>query len=79
MNSIYPRLATLIASTFGIPEQQISPDATFEDLEFDSLALVELALTVQQEFGVEIKDDAITSQDTLARAAELIDITGVTA
>jgi|HubBroStandDraft_5_1064220.scaffolds.fasta_scaffold1573651_1 acyl carrier protein len=79
MDSIYPRLATLIASTFGIPEQQISPDATFEDLEFDSLALVELALTVQQEFGVEIKDDAITSQDTLARAAELIDITGVTA
>lgn len=79
MGTVYPRLASMIASSFGIPEHQITPDTTFEDLEFDSLALVELALTVEQEFGVKIEEDALNGQDTLARAAELIDITGVAA
>jgi acyl carrier protein len=75
MNTVYSRLVEMIITGFGIPEQQISPDATFDDLEFDSLALVELALTVQEEFGVTIEDGALVSSDTLARAAELIDIT----
>jgi acyl carrier protein len=77
MNTVYPRLAELIAASFGIPEREINPDVTFEDLELDSLALVELVLTVEQEFGVTIGDDALKSQDTLAHAAELIDIKDV--
>lgn len=79
MDTVYPRLVSLVATSFGIPEDQITPDTTFEDLEFDSLALVELAVSVQQEFGVEIEEDALDAKDTLARAAELIDITGVKA
>jgi acyl carrier protein len=79
MDTIYPQLASLIASSFGIPEDQITPDTTFEDLEFDSLALVELAVVVQHEFGLKIEDDALDAGDTLARAAELIDITGAKA
>ena len=36
-------------------------------------------MIVEQEFGLKIEDDALDANDTLARAAELIDITGVKA
>lgn len=79
MNTVYPRLVRLVVTGFGIPEDQVTPDATFEDLEFDSLALVELAVSVQEEFGIAIEEGAVTPQDTLTRVAELIDNTGVKA
>jgi acyl carrier protein len=79
MDTVYPRLVSLITSSFGIHEEQITPDTTFEDLEFDSLDLVELAVIVQQEFGLKIEEDALDATDTLTRAAELIDITGIKA
>jgi acyl carrier protein len=79
MDTVFPRLAQLIATNFGIPEKQITPDTTFEDLEFDSLALVELAVTVKGQFGVEIEEDAVTVEDTLSRVAELIEIIGIKA
>lgn len=79
MDTVYYKLVAMIANGFGVPEDQITPETTFEDLEFDSLALVELAVSVKEEFGVEIEEGTVTAQDTLARVAELIDITGVKA
>jgi acyl carrier protein len=79
MDSVYARLVSLITSNFGIPEDQVTPDTTFDDLEFDSLALLELSVVVQHEFGLKIEEGALDATDTLARAAELIDITGIKA
>jgi acyl carrier protein len=72
MNTVYDRLAMLITGGFGIPEREISPQVTFGDLELDSIALVELALAVEEEFGVKIPDGELSDTDDLARAAHLI-------
>ncbi|MFC3998991.1 acyl carrier protein [Nocardiopsis sediminis] len=69
----YDRLVDLLVTRFQVDREAISPDATFEELELDSLFLVELLLVVQSELGVEISEDATSPQDTVQHAAGLID------
>jgi acyl carrier protein len=40
---------------FGADRTAISPEATFNDLEIDSLDMVELGQSVKREFGIELK------------------------
>ncbi|MFC4565047.1 acyl carrier protein [Nocardiopsis mangrovi] len=69
----YDLLVELLATRFQVDRADISPDATFEDLDVDSLLLTELLLVVESELGVEISEDAASPQDTVRRAAELIE------
>ncbi|MFD9903496.1 acyl carrier protein [Streptomyces sp. NPDC059063] len=68
MEPVYDVMARLLAEHFGVPEDQIRPDATFEALEFDSLARVELAMLLADTLGVSLPEDQ--ADMTLAEAAE---------
>ncbi|MBS2964639.1 hypothetical protein KGA66_16400 [Actinocrinis puniceicyclus] len=72
MANSYDALVDLLVHRFDVDPAKITPQATFEDLEIDSLFMVELLLVVQAELGVELSDDAATPRDTIAKAAELI-------
>nr|MDT0663707.1 acyl carrier protein [Micromonospora sp. DSM 115978] len=72
MNDVYDRLVKLLTTGFGLRADEVSPELSFNDLELDSLALVELAMTAQEEFGVKISDDELSPQDTVAQAVEII-------
>jgi acyl carrier protein len=72
MTAMYDTLVDLLVNRFEVDRAEIKPDVTFEDLEMDSLFLVELLLVVQQEIGVKISEDAASPRDTIERAAELI-------
>ncbi|MCD0484165.1 acyl carrier protein [Streptacidiphilus sp. ASG 303] len=72
MNDVYGRLVKLLVSGFGLEPKEIAPDDTFSGLELDSLALVELSIAAQEEFGVPISDDDLGPNDTVAHAAEVI-------
>ncbi|WP_416971083.1 acyl carrier protein [Streptomyces sp. 4F14] len=78
MSDIYHRMVTLLQTSFGLEADEISPEQTFNDLELDSLAMVELSLAAQEEFGVQVGDEDISAQDTVSRAAEVIEAKGVT-
>lgn len=73
MSDTYERLVSLLAEGFGLEAGEIDPERTFSELEMDSLALVELGLTAQQEFGVTIADEDIQSDDTISQAAKTIE------
>lgn len=73
MTAMYDTLVDLLVDRFEVDRADISPEATFEDLDMDSLFLVELLLVVQHEIGVKISEDAASPRDTIARAAELIE------
>jgi len=77
MNSIEDRLVRLIGDRFGLAPEELGPDVTFRELEFDSLGLVELAVIAQDEFGVPVSDDEFTSEHTLRTAAGLLADKGV--
>lgn len=52
------RLKKIIAEQLSVPEEEITPDASFiEDLNADSLDLVELIMSLEEEFGVKISDE----------------------
>jgi acyl carrier protein len=57
---------------FGEERENITPQARFEDLEVDSLDLVELAQIVEDEYGVEIKDSDLDKVETVGDVVDLI-------
>jgi len=56
----------------GTEPEAITPEATFEDLEVDSLDLVELAQVVEERFGVTIKGSEVAKIANLGEAAAWI-------
>ena len=65
------RVAEALAS-FGPDPSEITSDATFEELDIDSLDLVELAQIVEDEYGVVLKGEDMKELKTVGDAVELI-------
>jgi acyl carrier protein len=57
--------------SFG-PEGDVSRDSTFEELDVDSLDLVELAQIADEEYGVELKSEDMKDLKTVGDAVDLI-------
>ncbi|EWC62832.1 Acyl carrier protein [Actinokineospora spheciospongiae] len=69
---MYDTLVDLLVTRFEVDRAEISPEVTFEDLDMDSLFLVELLVVIQTETGVEISEDTASPRDTIGHAAEAI-------
>jgi len=57
---------------FGEERDNITPQARFEELEVDSLDLVELAQIVEDEYGVEVADSDLDKIETVGDVVELV-------
>jgi acyl carrier protein len=68
---VQERVVEALAS-FGPDASEITPDATFEDLDIDSLDLVELAQIVEDEYGVVLKGEDMKELKTVGDAVDLI-------
>lgn len=56
--SMEDRLRKIIADQLGVPEEQVVPEASFkDDLNADSLEMVDLIIAIEEEFGVQISDE----------------------
>ena len=56
--STYERLKKIIVEQLGVDEAEVKPEASFvDDLNADSLDLVELVMSLEEEFGTEISDE----------------------
>lgn len=54
----FERLKKIIVEQLGVDEEEVTPQASFvEDLNADSLDLVELIMSLEEEFGMEISDE----------------------
>lgn len=56
----------------GAEKEQISRGASFEDLDVDSLDLVEVSQIVEDEFGVELEGDDIKDLKTVGEVIDLV-------
>ena len=68
---VQERVTEALAS-FGPDADQITPEATFEELDIDSLDLVELAQIVEDEYGVVLKGEDMKELKTVGEAVDLI-------
>ena len=57
---------------FGEERENLTPTARFEDLDVDSLDLVELAQIVEDEYGVEVADSDLDKIETVSDVVDLI-------
>ncbi len=70
-DQVETRVIEVLAS-FGPDADQISRDSSFEELDIDSLDLVELAQIVEDEYGVVLKGDDMKSLRTVGDAIDVV-------
>ncbi len=67
------RLRKLVAEQLGVEEDRIVAEASFIDnLEADSLDLVELIMSLEEEFDIEISDEEAEKLTTVGEAQTFI-------
>ncbi|MCJ7433242.1 MAG: acyl carrier protein [Anaerolineales bacterium] len=74
MTDTYTELKAIVKDLLGADEAKITPEARFrEDLEADSLDLVELIMAFEDKFGAVISDEVAQKITTVGEAVAYID------
>ena len=74
MADTYAEVKKIIVDLLGADEAKVTPEAKFrEDLEADSLDLVELIMAFEDKFGAEISDEDAQKITTVGDAVSYID------
>lgn len=72
-DEIYEKVKQIIVDQLGVDESKVTMEARFrEDLEADSLDLVELIMAFEEEFGGEIEDDEAEQITSVGQAVEFL-------
>ena len=70
---VYERVKEVLTEQLGIEEADITEEASFqEDLDADSLDLVELIMELEDQFGVKIPDEEAQGIKTVNQAVDYI-------
>jgi acyl carrier protein len=70
---ILGKIQEITADRLGVDESDVTPDASFrEDLEADSLDLVELIMELEEQFGMEIPDEEAEKITTVEEAVDYV-------
>ena len=73
MSDVTRRLQKLISDELAIDIDKVIPDADlFDDLNFDSLDTVEMIISIELEFDIEIDDDDIDDLRTVRQISDLV-------
>ena len=74
MSDIKDRVAKIVVEHLGVEEDKVAEGASFiDDLGADSLDTVELVMAFEEEFGLEIPDDAAETIQTVGDAVKYIE------
>ena len=74
MPTVSERLKKIIVDQLGVDESEVVPSASFvEDLNADSLDLVELIMSLEEEFKLQISDEDAEKITTVGEAEEYIE------
>lgn len=70
---LFDKMKEVIVETLGVEEEDVKLDASFvDDLDADSLELVDLTMALESELGVTIEDDEIESLKSVEDALKIV-------
>ena len=65
-------LAEIVEEVTGIEPSEVTPEKSFDDLDIDSLSMVEIAVQTEDRYGVEIPDEDLAKLRTVQDAVDYI-------
>ncbi len=72
-NEILAGLAEILEEVTGVSPAEVTPEKTFiDDLDVDSLSMVEVVVAAEERFGVKIPDDDVKGLKTVGDAVAYI-------
>ena len=72
-NEVFDKVKGLFVEDLGIDESKVTMEAKLEeDLEIDSLGIVEVVMAFEDEFDIEIDDDELADVSTVGEAVKLL-------
>lgn len=74
MSTVAEKVKKIVVDQLAVPEEQVTEDARFiEDLNADSLDIVELIMALEEEFSAEIPDEEAEKLKTVGDAIKFIE------
>ncbi|MEL6397498.1 MAG: acyl carrier protein [Cyanobacteria bacterium P01_A01_bin.70] len=71
--AVFDKVQKIVAEQLGVDEGEVKPEASFaNDLGADSLDTVELVMALEEEFDIEIPDEAAEGIGTVQAAVDFI-------
>lgn len=71
--STFETVKEMIVDRFGVQEDKVVPEMTFEDLGADSLDVVELVMELEDVFDIQFADEKIENLNNIGEAVAYID------
>tara|TARA_B100000508_G_scaffold64443_1_gene50548 strand:+ start:37 stop:276 length:240 start_codon:yes stop_codon:yes gene_type:complete len=72
-NEVFNKVKGLFVEDLGIDESKVTMEAKLEeDLEIDSLGIVEVVMAFEDEFDIEIDDEELADVSTVGEAVKLL-------
>lgn len=75
---MFDSVADVIAARFGVDRASITADSSFDDLDLDSLAQIELATAIKKKLGIEIADEEMAEMKNVGAIAARLEEIGQT-
>ncbi|KUF19111.1 MULTISPECIES: acyl carrier protein [Streptomyces] len=69
---MFETLKEILVDKLKVDPSRITPDATREEAELDSLAVVELSMLLDKEYGVVISDDELMEAENIGEMARMM-------
>ena len=70
---VFDHVKEILVATLSVDDDKVTPEARFqEDLETDSLDLVELVMTMEEKFDIKIADEEAAGIKTVGDAVDFV-------
>lgn len=72
MDTLFAKIRAVVAGHLELDPERLTPETTFEEIEADSLDVVEIIMALEEEFDIEIPDEKVESVKSLQQVVDFI-------